>query len=232
MSLDLIREWLGGGIVLIGAAFMIVGAIGLIRLPDVFTRMHGASVADTLGAGIVLIGLIVLAGFTLVAVKLLFLIAFFVLMGPAATHAIARAALHAGVRPLLADDGKPNFKYVATHICDSIKRQMKDQGQKGIQGEFGIGLLSFWTVGESLTLVSAGGDGKAYEMRMAKGSPTYSVSTVRRLLSGAGTELTIQPLLPACHARIVGQTVLDDEQPSFWPQDSTQFCERLHGIRY
>jgi hypothetical protein len=96
----------------------------------------------------------------------------------------------------LADDGKPNFKYVATHICDSIKRQLKDQGQKGIQGEFGIGLLSFWTVGESLTLVSTGSDGKAYEMRMAKGSPTYSVSTVRRLLSGAGTELMIQPLLP------------------------------------
>jgi hypothetical protein len=96
----------------------------------------------------------------------------------------------------LADDGKPNFKYVATHICDSIKRQMKDQGQKGIQGEFGIRLLSFWTVGESLVLVSPGGDGKAYEMRMVKGSPSYSISPVRRLLSSKGTELTIQPLLP------------------------------------
>ena len=93
-------------------------------------------------------------------------------------------------------DGRPNFKYVATHICDSIKRQMKAQGQRGIQGEFGIGLLSFWTVGESLTLVSAGSDGKAYEMRMAKGAPNYSVSAMRRLLPGPGTELTIQPLLP------------------------------------
>jgi hypothetical protein len=93
-------------------------------------------------------------------------------------------------------DGKPNFKYVATHICDSIKRQMKSHGQKGIQGEFGIGLLSFWTVGETLTLVSAGSDGKTYEMRMAKGTPSYSVSTHRRLLPGGGAELTIQPLLP------------------------------------
>jgi hypothetical protein len=93
-------------------------------------------------------------------------------------------------------DGKPNFMYVATHICDSIKRQMKAQGQPGIQGEFGIGLLSFWTVGESLTLVSAGSDGKAYEMRMAKGAPSYSISAVRRLLASGGTELTIQPLLP------------------------------------
>jgi len=93
------------------------------------------------------------------------------------------------------DDGRPNFKYVATHICDSIKRQMKAQGRRGIQGEFGIGLLSFWTVGESLTLVSSGSDGKAYEMRMAKGAPNYSVAPIRRLLSGSGTELTIQPLL-------------------------------------
>ena len=44
-------------------------------------------------------------------------------------------------------EGVPDFRYVATHICDSIKRQMKRDGAKGIQGEFGIGLLSFWTVG-------------------------------------------------------------------------------------
>ncbi len=93
-------------------------------------------------------------------------------------------------------DGKPNFKYVATHICDSIKREMKARGQQGIQGEFGIGLLSFWTVGETLTLVSAGSDGKVYEMRMAKGAPSYAVSPVRRLLPSSGTELTIHPLLP------------------------------------
>jgi hypothetical protein len=99
-----------------------------------------------------------------------------------------------GVPP--GDDGKPNFKYVATHICDSIKRQMKAEGHQGIQGEFGIGLLSFWTVGENLTLISAGSDGKAYEMRMAKGAPSYAVSPIRRLLPGGGTELTIQPLLP------------------------------------
>ena len=47
--------------------------------------------------------------------------------------------------------GLPDFKYVATHICDSIKRRLKADGEgSGIQGEFGIGLLSFWTVGERL----------------------------------------------------------------------------------
>ena len=45
----------------------------------------------------------------------------------------------------------PNFKYVATHICDSIKRRLKTEGVgTGLQGEFGIGLLSFWTVGDTL----------------------------------------------------------------------------------
>jgi K+-sensing histidine kinase KdpD len=47
------------------------------------------------------------------------------------------------------EEGLPNFKYVATHICDSIKRRLKAEGVgNGLQGEFGIGLLSFWTVGD------------------------------------------------------------------------------------
>ncbi len=107
MTFELIRQWLGGGLVLVGSLFMIVGAIGLIRLPDVFTRMHGSSVSDTLGGGLILVGLMIIAGVSLVAVKLAFLILFFGLMSPVATHAIARAALHAGVRPVLAPDAEP-----------------------------------------------------------------------------------------------------------------------------
>ena len=57
------------------------------------------------------------------------------------------------------EEGKPNFKYVATHICDSIKRRLKSEGAgTGLQGEFGIGLLSFWTVGDQLTMISTGAD--------------------------------------------------------------------------
>ena len=53
------------------------------------------------------------------------------------------------------EQGLPNFKYVATHICDSIKRRLKAEGQGGgLQGEFGIGLLSFWTVGDTLSMTS------------------------------------------------------------------------------
>lgn len=93
------------------------------------------------------------------------------------------------------EQGVPNFKYVATHICDSIKRQLKANGTQGVQGEFGIGLLSFWTVGETLSLISTASDGKSHEMLMAKGNPNYSVSRLRRLVAEPGVELTITPLL-------------------------------------
>jgi multicomponent Na+:H+ antiporter subunit G len=99
-------DWAGGLIVLIGAAHMAIGAFGLVRMPDVFTRMHAASVGDTFGVGLVLVGLMLIAGLSLVTVKLLFLLLFLVLVGPAATHAIARAALHAGHRPV-GTDGEP-----------------------------------------------------------------------------------------------------------------------------
>ncbi|NND71938.1 MAG: hypothetical protein HKN43_10190 [Rhodothermales bacterium] len=94
------------------------------------------------------------------------------------------------------DEGLPNFRYVATHICDSIKRQLKVNGSgSGLQGEFGIGLLSFWTVGETLIMRSPSEDGKSYEMRMAKGDPNYTIVQRRSLFAEHGTELTIKPLL-------------------------------------
>src|SRR5271169_803138 len=73
-------------------------------------------------------------------------------------------------------DGEPDFHYVATHICDSIKRQLKAQGEGGLQGEFGIGLLSFWTLGEDLLLTSAGEDGRTYQMHLRKADPTYRIT--------------------------------------------------------
>lgn len=93
-------------------------------------------------------------------------------------------------------DGAPDFRYVATHICDSIKRRLKTEGARGIQGEFGIGLLSFWTVGEELAMTSAGNDGRVHEMRMRKGDPGYTVVRRGSLLAEAGTRLKVKPLLP------------------------------------
>ena len=92
-------------------------------------------------------------------------------------------------------DGRPDFRYVATHICDSIKRRLKAEGAAGLQGEFGIGLLSFWTVGEELTMTSTGDDQSAYQMVMRKGDPGYAVAPKRALFSERGTEVRIAPLL-------------------------------------
>ena len=92
-------------------------------------------------------------------------------------------------------DGKPDFRYVATHICDSVKRRLKQGGATGIQGEFGIGLLSFWTVGEALAMTCAGTDLRSYQMVMRKGDPGYSVSPKRTLVADHGTEVHIAPLL-------------------------------------
>jgi Histidine kinase-, DNA gyrase B-, and HSP90-like ATPase len=93
-------------------------------------------------------------------------------------------------------NGIPDFRYVATHICDSVKRRLKSKGTgAGIQGEFGIGLLSFWTVGERLVMTSTGSDQRAYQMTMNKGDPSYEMSPRRVLFAERGTEVRISPLL-------------------------------------
>src|SRR5260370_13767640 len=93
-------------------------------------------------------------------------------------------------------NGLPDFKYVATHICDSIKRRLKADGAGvGLQGEFGIGLLSFWTVGDTLTMTSASADQRVYQMVMSKGDPRYIVKVRRVLFAERGTQLKIRPLL-------------------------------------
>jgi hypothetical protein len=94
-------------------------------------------------------------------------------------------------------EGAPDFRYVATHICDSLKRRLKEQGTNalGIQGEFGIGLLSFWTVGEELLMTSGGADGRVHQMHMRRNDPGFTVSARRSLIEHRGTELRIRPLL-------------------------------------
>ncbi len=93
-------------------------------------------------------------------------------------------------------DGEPDFQYVATHVCDSIKRRLKTQGTRGLQGEFGIGLLSFWTLGEDLFLTSAAEDGRAWQMHLRKGDPAYRITQRPTLLPEAGTDVLIRGILP------------------------------------
>jgi len=98
--------WIDGlswACLLIGGLFCVVGALGLLRMPDFYTRMHAASVIDTLGAGLILLGLLLQAGLTLVAVKLLMVGVLIFFASPTATHALARAAMLRGLKPLLVD---------------------------------------------------------------------------------------------------------------------------------
>ena len=91
-----------------GGLFCIVGAVGLLRMPDFYTRVHAASVTDTLGVGLILLGLILQAGWTLVAAKLVIIGLLIFFTSPAATHALARAALGRGLEPLLEKGGAPS----------------------------------------------------------------------------------------------------------------------------
>jgi multicomponent Na+:H+ antiporter subunit G len=94
----------------VGGVFCVIGAIGLLRMPDFYTRMHAASVIDTLGAGFILLGLMLQSGLTLVAAKLLMVGLLIFFASPTATHALARAAMARGLQPLLRRDVEPSSK--------------------------------------------------------------------------------------------------------------------------
>ncbi len=76
-----------------GGFFCLVGGIGLLRMPDFYTRMHAGSVIETLGAGLILFGLMLQAGFTLISVKLAMIGLLIFFASPTASHALARAAM-------------------------------------------------------------------------------------------------------------------------------------------
>ena len=88
-----------------GVFFIVVGSIGLVRFPDVYTRLHASGMTDTMGAGLVLVGLAFQAGPTLITVRLMIIWAFLLFTSPIATHALARAALHGKVEPIRVDLG-------------------------------------------------------------------------------------------------------------------------------
>ncbi|MYZ48373.1 monovalent cation/H(+) antiporter subunit G [Propylenella binzhouense] len=90
---------LSGLLVVIGALFALVGAIGVLRLPDLYTRMHAASKAGTIGSGIILLALAVEAMQVGVITRALAGIVFLLLTAPVSAHLLARAAVTAGLRP-------------------------------------------------------------------------------------------------------------------------------------
>ena len=102
--MDLVIEVLSWFCILLGSFFVVCGALGILRMPDIYTRLHSASVIDTTGAGFLILGMILQAGWSLVTIKLLFVLAIFFFTLPVAAHALARAALHEGIEPELAEN--------------------------------------------------------------------------------------------------------------------------------
>jgi len=99
-------ELLASALLALGGFFVLVGGVGVLRMPDLYTRLHAASVTETMGTLLTILGLMILAGWSLAAFKLFAILGCLLLTGPVAAYAIANTALIAGVVPRL-DDGSP-----------------------------------------------------------------------------------------------------------------------------
>jgi len=98
---EVVRFPLGALMCLAGALLCLVGTIGVLRFPDIYTRLHAASITDTSGAAMVLLGMMLLSPGWLIVAKLFAICVFIFLTSPAASHALANAAHTAGVQPII-----------------------------------------------------------------------------------------------------------------------------------
>jgi len=87
----------------VGSFFMLVGAIGVLRLPDFYSRQHAAGITDTLAATLILVGLMLQLPFGLGTVKLVLILLFLIFTSPTASHALAQTALSTGLKPRAED---------------------------------------------------------------------------------------------------------------------------------
>ena len=102
--LETILDSLSWILLSVGGVFVFAGGLGALRMPDLYTRMHAASVTDSIGPILIISGIILQAGFTLASVKLIAILLFLLITGPTSSNALASAALLAGKSP---DHAKP-----------------------------------------------------------------------------------------------------------------------------
>jgi len=86
---------------LLGSFFALVGGVGIVRLPEFYSRLHGGGITDTLGAGLIVTGLLFQGGLSLTTVKLLMILFFLMVTSPTSCHALAKSALAQGLKPVL-----------------------------------------------------------------------------------------------------------------------------------
>jgi multicomponent Na+:H+ antiporter subunit G len=109
---------------IVGSAFLLIGAIGIIRLPDIFSRMHGAGIIDTMGTAMIFFGMFLQAGFTIISIKLFLILLFLMFTSPTTTHALARAALDAGIKPLVNGDETDAKKLASTKKMKNERKRL------------------------------------------------------------------------------------------------------------
>lgn len=99
--MELLFDIVSGVLLAAGSVFVLIGTLGLLRLPDFYTRLHAAGITDTLGVELMLLGMMIQAGFTLITVKLIIVSLLIFFTSPTATHAVANAARVMGLKPVL-----------------------------------------------------------------------------------------------------------------------------------
>ena len=94
-----VSVWVGDTLVALGVVFVLIGSIGVIRLPDFYSRAHAATKPDTMGRILTMLGLAVRHGVSINSAKLLLIVIFVLIANPAAAHVLGRAAIRTGVQP-------------------------------------------------------------------------------------------------------------------------------------
>ncbi len=122
MSMDLFLPYLSGFSLAIGTLALVIGSLGLIRLPDVFSRIHAVGMMDTAGVGFIVLGMMIHEGFSLISVKLAAVAVFLFFTSPIATHAVAQVAYKSGFSP------------VATGAATSAKKVARKKPAKAKAG--------------------------------------------------------------------------------------------------
>ena len=125
--MDLLINFSSWLLIIIGSAFLIIGAIGIIRLPDIYSRMHGAGIIDTLGASALILGMMLQAGLTMISVKLVIILLFLIFTSPTTTHALARAALDSGLKPFISDQNRG--KKTTNKTKKKLKKERKQKSK-------------------------------------------------------------------------------------------------------
>lgn len=97
--MEILLSWISALSIGMGVFLGVTGAVGIFRLPNFFTRLHAASVTDSGCAFLILFGLMLQSGLTIPTVKLCFILVFFLISSPTATHALAKTALDCGAEP-------------------------------------------------------------------------------------------------------------------------------------